>query len=175
VLDEEDPGPRQQVYRMLCRRLRELEERERVATLERLRTLVRLESSAERAPPRPLTRDELQCLGEDGLVEIGAHTKTHPVLSQLPPEASREEIQGSKRALEGVLGRPVSAFAYPYGGTADFDETTVSVVRDSGFETACSTIPRRVGLRTDPLRIPRLVVRNWTGPELACRLAAVEA
>jgi len=175
VLDEHDPGPRQQVYRELCRRLRELEERERAATLERLRTLVRLESSSERDPPRPLALDELKRLGEDGLVEIGSHTKTHPVLSQLPPEASREEIYGSKRSLEGLLGRPVSAFAYPYGGTSDFDDTTVSIVRDAGFETACSTIPRRVGRHTDPLRIPRLVVRDWTGPELAGRLAAVEA
>lgn len=175
VLDEHDPGPRQQIYRKLCRRLRGLEERERSATLERLRTLVRLESSAEQGPARPLALDELERLSADGLVEIGSHTKTHPVLSQLPPEASREEIQGGKRSLERVLGRPVYAFAYPYGGTSDFDETTVAIVRDAGFETACSTIPRRVGRNTDPLRVPRLVVREWTGPELAGRLAAVEA
>ncbi|HSK16950.1 MAG TPA: polysaccharide deacetylase family protein [Gaiellaceae bacterium] len=175
VLDDRDPGPRQQVYRELCKRLRELEEGERAVTLERLRALVQLESSADREPPRPLTVDELERLGDDGLVEIGAHTKTHPVLSQLPPGTSREEILGSKQALEDVLGRPVSAFAYPYGGKADFDESTISIVREAGFDTACSTIPRRVGRRTDPLRVPRLVVRDWTGPELAGRLAGVKA
>ncbi len=83
--------------------------------------------------------------------------------------------RGANGHSSEALGRPVYAFAYPYGGTSDFDETTVAIVRDAGFETACSTIPRRVGRNTDPLRVPRLVVREWTGPELAGRLAAVEA
>jgi GT2 family glycosyltransferase/peptidoglycan/xylan/chitin deacetylase (PgdA/CDA1 family) len=48
-------------------------------------------------------------------IEFGAHTRTHPRLEQLSPEALDEELKGSRRDLEAILERPVTNFAYPYG------------------------------------------------------------
>jgi peptidoglycan/xylan/chitin deacetylase (PgdA/CDA1 family) len=171
LLEPDGAGPRQALYRELCRRLRPLEHTERERALESLRSVA---EPAERhdEPPRPLTGDEVALLADGGgLVEVGAHTVTHPVLSRLPEGRQQEEVAGSKRALEELIGRPVESFAYPYGGPGDVDETTVSVVRRTGFLRACATEggeSRRA--RRDPFRVPRLVVRNWSAAELECRL-----
>jgi hypothetical protein len=69
-----------------------------------------------------------------------------------------------------MLGRPISSFAYPFGTSADFDETTVAVVREAGFLRACANLDGRLTRRTDPFRVPRLLVRDWSGDELARRL-----
>jgi peptidoglycan/xylan/chitin deacetylase (PgdA/CDA1 family) len=171
VLDARDPGPRQRVYRALVGRLRALDEPERDDVLDRLRAVVRLDGRHDGETPRPLTPDELVRLGQGEIIQIGAHTETHPVLSKLTVTRQRQEVMGSKRELEDALGRPVSAFAYPYGGSADFDDTTISLVGAAGFHHACSSVPGRVGHRSDRWRIPRLVVRNWTGDELERRLS----
>jgi peptidoglycan/xylan/chitin deacetylase (PgdA/CDA1 family) len=172
VLDDCDPGLRQRIYRVLCARIRALDEMERERALESLRAVAD-PGEAETEMPRPLTPEEVARLAEGDLIDVGAHTLTHPALSRLPPERQRVEVAGSKRQLEEMLGRPVSSFAYPYGTAADFDETTVSLVRDAGFAQACASVAGRVTHQTDPLRIPRMVVRDWSGDELARRISTL--
>jgi peptidoglycan/xylan/chitin deacetylase (PgdA/CDA1 family) len=171
VLDVHDPGPRQQMYRDLAVRLRPLDEPERERVLEQLRLLAEPENGATDENPRPLTQNEVAHLAESGLVDIGAHTVTHPKLSDLLPERQQEEIVRGKSELEDVLGRRISSFAYPYGAHSDFDETTVVLVREAGFDHACTSMPGRFRSSRDPFAIPRLPVRDWSGDELARRLA----
>ena len=47
--------------------------------------------------------------------EIGAHTLTHPILTEIPLTQAHDEIHGSKRWLQDVLGQDVTAFCYPRG------------------------------------------------------------
>ena len=48
--------------------------------------------------------------------QIGAHTRTHPVLTEIPAALAREEIAGSKKGLGGPrFGFAVKHFCYPYG------------------------------------------------------------
>ena len=175
VLDRSDPGPRQRLYRLLAERLRTLEHDERERVIDRLRAVTTLDEPNAAAARRPLTLAELQRLPAHGLVDVGAHTVTHPVLAVLPPARQREEIAGSKARLEEAFGHPVRAFSYPYGAAVTFDDATVALVRGAGFTHACATMPHRVGAATDPYRIPRLVVRDWTGEELERRLSQLRA
>jgi peptidoglycan/xylan/chitin deacetylase (PgdA/CDA1 family) len=92
------------------------------------------------------------------------------VLAGLPREAQREEIIGGKRDLEAALGRPVNAFAYPYGSPWDVSGQTVELVRSAGFTLACANTPAPVDRETDPYWMPRCLVRNWSGGEFAARL-----
>ena len=69
--------------------------------------------------------------------QIGAHTATHPRLTQVSLTAAREEIVGSKKALEDRFGVPVENFCYPYG---DWNETVRDLVIDAGYKTAFTTI-----------------------------------
>ena len=78
-------------------------------------------------------------------VTIGAHTVSHPILSQLSPEEARAEIEGSRAAIRSRSGRAPQAFAYPNGGPADYGDAVVSMVRDAGFTCAVTT---RFGVNT---------------------------
>jgi peptidoglycan/xylan/chitin deacetylase (PgdA/CDA1 family) len=110
---------------------------------ERRRAVERLEANLRpRGLERPkrvmLTWEEVDALRGLGF-SLGAHTVTHPILSRLTPERAREEIQGSKDAIERTVGVPVRAFAYPNGGPEDYSSTTVRIVQECGFRCAVST------------------------------------
>ena len=117
---------------------------------ERRRALQALVEWAGDAPLEPdptLSADELRTLAADGLVEIGAHSVTHPTLPLLGREEKRAEILGSRHACEAILGRPVPTFAYPFG---DHDEECVAVAGEAGFALACTVESRPVRRGTRP-------------------------
>jgi len=110
--------------------------------------------SAEGGEARPLM-DEFQI--REWLAEgnwIGAHTCTHPRLSQIPLARAKEEIVGSKKKLEDRFGIPIEHFAYPYG---DYHSAALNIVREAGFKTAC-TMHR--GINTPDT--PSWELKRWT-------------
>ena len=121
---------------------------------------------------RPLTLAELQRLAASPLIEIGAHTMTHPTLALAPLDDQQREIAEGRAALERVLGEPVTAFAYPYGNVfEDYTSETVNLVRDARFDVAFSTGASFATPQCDPLQIPRFMMLDAVGDvELAHRL-----
>jgi peptidoglycan/xylan/chitin deacetylase (PgdA/CDA1 family) len=91
---------------------------------------------------------------------VGGHSRTHPILSALAPEQAREEIDGSRKDLETMLGRPVLDFAYPNGRFTDFNETTCKLVLDAGYRCAVTTEPGTVRRGDDRLALRRCLPRN---------------
>lgn len=92
-------------------------------------------------------------------IEIGAHSRLHPQLDQLPRQRLREELRGSKAQLEDRLGRPVPGLAYPFGYSS---AAVRAEARAAGHGYACAVgnaLPRP---GTDPLALPRLTVRRST-------------
>ncbi len=126
-------------------------------------------SRTPRAGRRMLTADELVSMAASPLVEIGAHTVTHPVLSQLSGAQQEEEIGQSKRQLEAWIGYRVLGFSYPNGTDADYTFKTVEAVRSNGFHYAYSAFEHS---RTDPFQLPRVMIRDWNGDEFARVLEA---
>ena len=160
------PTQRHSLYFAVWKLLQMLPETDRRCALDELAAWSG--STEPRESNRCLTPEELTELGKGGLIEIGAHTVSHPPLRELPPELQRIEIIQSKQALEHVLGSPVSSFAYPFGA---FSGETVAIVGSSGFDRACSTHPRAVKRGEDRYRMPRFQVDDWDGEEFARRLA----
>lgn len=103
-------------------------------------------------------------LARDGLIEIGAHTVSHPHLPALSPQAQDREIVSSKRALEELVDAPVTSFAYPFGATSS---STRDRVKNAGFSAACTVEPDCLSGATDRWMIPRLLVPDCNGDELA--------
>jgi peptidoglycan/xylan/chitin deacetylase (PgdA/CDA1 family) len=119
-----------------------------------------IEISGVRMPVEVATRtmlswDEIEEMSNNG-VEFGAHTHNHRKLAGLSVEETRHEITRSKNEIEERLGKRVASFAYPHGGASDFDSQTISVVRESGFECAVSTIRSMVSRGADPYRLGRV-------------------
>lgn len=115
--------------------------------------------SQEGGESRPLM-DEVQI--REWLAEghwIGAHTCTHPRLSQIPLDQAKEEIESSKKKLEDRFGIPIEHFAYPYG---DYSSAVCDLVREAGFQTA-STMHRGVNMTdTSPWELNRWTARYPT-------------
>jgi peptidoglycan/xylan/chitin deacetylase (PgdA/CDA1 family) len=168
---DDNPGDglavtREQLHHELWRLLRPLEPEPRWEILLRLCIWadIAIETNSEH---HPLTAQEVRRLAAPYFIDIGAHTVTHPQLSLLDEACQRSEIEGSRRRCEELIGEPIHTFAYPFG---DFDDAAAACVRDAGFACACTTQGGTISIQTDPMRLPRLAVGNWTGEDLARRL-----
>ncbi|MDX1529897.1 MAG: polysaccharide deacetylase family protein [Rhodothermales bacterium] len=101
---------------------------------------------------RPLmTPPEWRLLHENGL-ELGAHTRSHPMLPTLGDADVEREVLGSKLRIEDAVGAAVPAFAYPAGR---FDERVRGIVAPH-FACACSTRLAMARPGGDPYALPRL-------------------
>lgn len=85
--------------------------------------------------------------------QIGAHTLTHPHLTQLSRSEAREEISASRKKLEDRFGVPVTHFCYPYG---DHDDAIVGLTEEAGYATATTT---KAGVNQSDT--PRLRLRRY--------------
>jgi peptidoglycan/xylan/chitin deacetylase (PgdA/CDA1 family)/SAM-dependent methyltransferase len=117
-------------------------------------------SDAARPAYRTLGPDDLLKLATGGLVTIGAHTVSHPLLSAHAIDVQEKEILQSRAFLEELLCHAIDQFAYPYG---DYDQRAVSILRKAGFACACTTMARASTLRDSIYELPRLAVGDWNG------------
>jgi peptidoglycan/xylan/chitin deacetylase (PgdA/CDA1 family) len=129
-------------------------------------------AAAEGDPEEPLRVDELQALARVPGVEIGAHTAEHPILARAPLDEQRAEIERDSDRLAAWLGAPPRAFAYPNGRPhLDYDDDTVRLVGEAGFDFAFTTRERFAAASEPPLERSRFVVLAGLGAaELAHRL-----
>lgn len=104
--------------------------------------------------------DELRDLHRQG-VAIGAHTRSHPRLDQLPLDRAVGEVLGSMADVEREIGSAPEAFAYPGGGLTD---ALVGRLRDAGVPPAFTTERGVADVGGDPLRLPRLNVGRRSSP-----------
>jgi peptidoglycan/xylan/chitin deacetylase (PgdA/CDA1 family) len=120
---------------------------------------------------RLLSVRELRQLADAGMT-IGAHTITHPILSLCREEEARREIQQSKSDLERALGRPVWAFAYPFGNSATMGDRELRLARESGFACAFVNVEHWTDGALNPFALPRThVTSSTTVSELAAHLS----
>lgn len=118
---------------------------------------------------RVLEDVELRRLSEAG-IEIGSHSLTHRSMARLPQEEAVREARDSRRRLEDLLGRRVTAFAYPFGTRADYSEATAEILRQAGYDLAFTSQHGAMRAGMDPLVLPRVKVESgdpdWLFPLL---------
>ena len=117
------------------------------------------------APPdlfAPIPLEQLREL-DRSLIDIGAHTRTHPILSGCSKEEQVTEIAGSRQELEKMLCRQVVLFAYPNGQRGDFDARTSEIVRESGYLGAVSTQAGLVKKASNRFILPRICASHDNG------------
>ncbi|MGF1621862.1 MAG: polysaccharide deacetylase family protein [Rhodomicrobiaceae bacterium] len=86
-----------------------------------------------------LTLDELRELSSSPLVEIGAHTASHPRLSELGEAEAQFEMATNKEWLEDLLQHEIRHFAYPYGDPGSCGLREAKLAKMIGFDTAVTT------------------------------------
>jgi peptidoglycan/xylan/chitin deacetylase (PgdA/CDA1 family) len=109
-----------------------------------------------------IRHEQLEQLAErTDMVELGAHTVTHPPLDELGLTEIRSEVSGSKLALQELVGRTVDTFAYPFGA---HDARVRAAVIDAGFRSAAAVKNALSHRDDDPWAIARWTVGATTSP-----------
>ncbi|HHJ13878.1 MAG TPA: hypothetical protein ENJ79_05805 [Gammaproteobacteria bacterium] len=115
---------------------------------------------------------ELRELADAGIC-IGAHTRTHRELPEVPDEQLGDELEGAGETLRKRLGQPVMHFAYPYG---KHDTRIRAAVARAGYASACSTQSGLVSRNSSPLALERINLHSAVSLNqamFACRLLEI--
>jgi peptidoglycan/xylan/chitin deacetylase (PgdA/CDA1 family) len=86
-------------------------------------------------------------------IEIGSHTVTHPILTRVPADRLRRELEESRGRLEDMLGRPVTSFCYPNGA---YDRIVRDAVERAGYRLAVTSDYGLNDPTSDPLALRRI-------------------
>jgi peptidoglycan/xylan/chitin deacetylase (PgdA/CDA1 family) len=86
--------------------------------------------------PGFMNPNELRELASYQNVIIGAHGLTHRPLTQCTDVELKSELNDSKRYLEDLLAKPVTALSYPFGAV---DARVRAAAQRAGYEVAAST------------------------------------
>jgi len=114
------------------------------------------ETGTPKKSPVNMNIDKIIEVYNSGLVEIGAHTQTHPILKNESDEKSKEEIKYSIHQLAEILGKDVRYFAYPNGiPEYDFGKREINTLEVHGVRLAFSTETDGISLKYHPLSVPR--------------------
>lgn len=137
----------------------------------------RLLESARATMPAGLmmTHDQVRELWGAGM-DIGGHTRSHPILARISAQQAEDEIRQGKADLEEIIGSPVALFAYPNGQPGqNYLPRDVALVRQAGFSGAVSTAWGFSDDLTDPFQIPRVGSWGQSAWRFSTRLAVARA
>ena len=93
-------------------------------------------NSGELKKEKKLTDKQVQELLDSGIIEIGAHTLTHPNFKNLTIEETEQEIKESKLDIEKKFNIKCSSFAYPFGIYKENDDI---IAKKDNFKSAVTT------------------------------------
>lgn len=74
-------------------------------------------------------------------MEIGSHTLTHPILSQVNSEQHKKEIIDSKSILEQRLNCEINSIAYPVGRYYCYNEKSIEYTAEAGYKIGFNNEP----------------------------------
>jgi peptidoglycan/xylan/chitin deacetylase (PgdA/CDA1 family) len=154
----------------LADRMKAVAEADRLRFLEDLARAIGV-SLPEQAPDRYRVLDWNALRAAEGRgVRFGAHTMSHPVLSQCADERARFEVMESVQRVRQELANPSRVFCYPYGRAAEFLERDGALAKAADSDFAVTAIPGILhsGYPSEAgvdwrWRIPRIAFENRRG------------
>lgn len=94
---------------------------------------------------------------QSGLISVGNHTYSHPVLSNLEKEAQEHEIKSGKQRLEDMLNIEITSFAYPYGQPVHYSNETMDILKENRYDFAVTAFTKEIDSPLQSLyEIPRV-------------------
>lgn len=155
------PDERCRFYLELCNWIKERMANEQEMITAQLMEKFNIDQNHDIGFNKMLT-EQIAALPNKGF-ELGAHTVRHPALSFQPVEVQQQEIALSKKQLEDLTGNKITAFAYPHGQYTPYSK---NIVRETGFNLACTTENKAITNHADLFALPRAWVYNCNGAKL---------
>ncbi|MCX6044536.1 MAG: polysaccharide deacetylase family protein [Chloroflexi bacterium] len=143
------PAERRQSIRKIKRYLLTMDHNQAMLQVDQICEQLHSQATSQKSV---LTWDELRGLSKQR-VTLGAHTRTHPILTNLSAEQARDEMLGSQQDLQREIGHVLPVFCYPNG---NHNATTTQILKENGFVAAFTTLVGHNNLQlADPLRLNR--------------------
>jgi len=120
---------------------------------------------APTSPYRMLDLPAIRAMLASGLIELGAHTRSHAILSLLPAESQRREIAESVHRVAELSGGPCRVFAYPNGRRMDYDAAGLACLNQLGVELAVTAETGISQAETPRLELLRLGIGGLVGTD----------
>ena len=162
---EAQPGTRLRAYYEVWLTLRALDSARREAAIDEIADWSNAPRHSERVL---LTWEQIREFAALPGFELGAHTRTHPVLPSCSDEGARGEITGGADSLRAQTGAEVDQFAYPFGA---WSPNVARLVAELGFTAAYTTGGSAVSWRSSPHALPRVPAEGHASGEFARLLA----
>ncbi len=104
----------------------------------------------------PCSWDELREMADSGLVEIGSHTATHPILASITDEECWQELTVSRAQIEEGMKREINSFCLPNGKPGDYRPSHLRQIRKAGYSSAVVTSFGMATRGADLYQLPRM-------------------
>ncbi len=143
-LELDGPSARERASRTLQARLKALPGPRLAAEVRRLVEELGIDPDLQMTPDSPyamLDRATLEVMLATGLITLGAHTVTHPILGLLPLEEQRREITDSLDMVRAITGEPTRHFAIPNGRYRDYSRESLGLLAAHGVEVCVTAEP----------------------------------
>jgi peptidoglycan/xylan/chitin deacetylase (PgdA/CDA1 family) len=115
------------------------------------------------SPYRMLSHNAIQEMSYSGLIEFGAHTHMHAILSRLPWKECVDEIERSVAIIHRLTSHPCKLFSYPNGEINDYNSDIINILKDYGVRAAITTIAGSNNCKTPVMELRRYGI----GPNLS--------
>lgn len=110
-----------------------------------------------------LSWEDIETLIKTDLIQFGAHTASHEILTNLSLKDACEEIKQSRIIIQNKLGKEINTFAYPNGKEFDYNSEHIQYIRDNGFICSLTTIPKLNDMHENLFQLGRICI----GPDFS--------
>jgi hypothetical protein len=141
--DLSEPGSKAKTASVIETRMKELPQPKLLSEIRKI--VLELDCNPDspveyNSPFRMLNTDAIAEMTASGLIEFGAHTHSHAILSLLSPEECYDEIRRSISTVQDLTGRPCELFAYPNGRARDYNPKVIQILRACGVRASLTAI-----------------------------------
>jgi len=127
--------------------------------IEKILNFIKIYQKQTNTPPkefRNMDLGKIRQMQQSGLIAIGAHTLTHPILANETDENCEKEIVQSINDLAQILNQEIKYFAYPNGTFhLDFGRREMEILRKNNIKIALTTELDFVSKKSDKMAFPR--------------------
>ncbi len=151
------PSERREAFLRVAGELKETSESSRNSAIEQLQERLAPAGTGPSSQRLFMDWDDARTLQEYGH-DVGAHTCSHPILSQESEQDQRAQLVSARMELIEHLGTSVDLLAFPNGRRKDYSDVTLRIASQSGYSYAITTRPGLVHDDVSQFEVPRVLV-----------------
>ncbi len=148
------PAQRIEAERIVRQRLKKMPNAERQQAMQALKRAANWDAGKLQSDSRLMSWQQLRDCAD--VFSYGGHTHTHPIMATQSRDAQREDVTLCADAMQRELGVAPLLFAYPNGEPGDYNQDSIDVLREVGYQWAFTTEEGIYRRGDNPMTIRRL-------------------